>query len=320
VPVLSNFRLKVFRMVAERRSFRRAAEELYLTQPAVSSQIHALEGELAVQLFDRTASMVAPTAAGELLLRYVLEVDDLLARAEQELAALQGDAAGELALGASTTIAQYVLPQLLGAFYKQYPRIRLRVTTGNTELVVDSVLGRKAALGLIEGPVRRRDLKTEPFMADEIVMIVPASHEWADETAVAPQRLLGAPLLLREHGSGSRRVVELALQKCGLKRKLQNVSMELDSTESIKSAVEAGLGIGFVSRRAIRKELELGSLRAVALQGIEILRQFSLVYAVGPEPQGPAGAFRRFALGQRESPTSKSLPAIPASGAASREA
>lgn len=300
VATLSNFRLKVFRSVAEQLSFRKAAEELYLTQPAITSQIHALEEDLAMQLFDRSGRSIALTAAGNVLLRYVLQVDDLLAQAEQELAALQGVAAGKLSIGASTTIAQYVLPQLLGAFYKQHPRIRLQVTTGNTELVVESVLSQKISMGLIEGPIRRRDLKTEAFMDDEMVLLVPASHEWAELTAISPEQLMSTPLLLREHGSGSRRVVELALEKCGWKRKLQTIRMELDSTEAIKSAVEAGLGIGFVSRWAIKKEIQLGTLKAVEIRGAKMFRKFSLIYVAGPEPQGPAGAFRRFALAQGE--------------------
>jgi LysR family transcriptional regulator, transcriptional activator of the cysJI operon len=296
VPHLENFRLKVFRAVAENASFRKAGEELYLTQPAITQQIKALEEDLGVQLFDRTGTRVELTAAGLLLLRYVRQIDKLLGRAEQEIAALQGKQGGELRIGASTTISQYLLPRMLRQFRKEHPEIRLAVRSGNTEHIVDALIEQTVSLGLIEGPAHRRDVRTEPFLDDELVLIVPGSHEWADQASLSCEDLRGAPLLMRERGSGSRRVIESALVAGGLKLKSLNVTMELDSTEAIKSAVESGLGIGFVSRLAITNEVRLGLLKIVPVAGLHILRKFTLVYPSGPEPQGPAGAFRRFAL------------------------
>jgi DNA-binding transcriptional LysR family regulator len=129
--------------------------------------------------------------------------------------------------------------------------------------------------------------------------MVPASHEWAAGSPIDARQLGSAPLLMREQGSGTRRVVELALEKAGLKLKSLKIALELDSTEAIKSAVEAGLGVGFASRWATYKEVEMGTLRLVEIAGIRVLRQFTLAYPAGPEPQGPAGAFRRFALERR---------------------
>jgi DNA-binding transcriptional LysR family regulator len=296
VPHLENFRLKVFRAVAENASFRKAGEELYLTQPAVTQQIKALEEDLAVQLFDRSGTHVELTSAGALLLDYVRQIDKLLGQAEQQLAALDGKEGGELRIGASTTISQYVLPRMLREFRKEHPKVRLTVSSGNTEQVVDALIEQNVALGLIEGPAHRRDVRTEPFLDDELVLIVPGSHEWADQSTVSCGDLVGAPLLMRERGSGSRRVIESALIAGGLKLKSLNVTMELDSTEAIKSAVESGLGVGFVSRLAIANEVRLGLLKIVPVAGLHVLRKFTLVYPAGPEPQGPAGAFRRFAL------------------------
>lgn len=294
---LENFRLVVFRAVAEQLSFRKAAEELYLTQPAVSLQIKALEEDLGVQLFDRTGTHITPTAAGKTLLHYCEQVRTLLEEAEHEIAALIGEHAGQLALGASTTIAQYVLPRLLGEFRRENPRVNPTLISGNTEHIVDALVKQKIALGLIEGPARNREVKTEPFLEDELVLIVSTAHEWAELNSVPCAAISSVPLLMRERGSGSRHVVEMALERQGVKRSSLQIVMELDSTEAIKSAVEVGLGIGFVSRWAIAKDLRLNnSFKIVEVEGLRIARQFLVAYAAGPEPQGLAIEFRRFLI------------------------
>jgi len=306
---LENFRLVVFRAVAEQLSFRKAAEELYLTQPAVSLQIKALEEDVGVQLFDRTGSHITLTAAGKVLLDYCEQVKTLLAQTEHAIAALSGEHSGELALGASTTIAQYVLPRLLGQFCREHPRVHPTLVSGNTEHIVEAVEKRKIALGFIEGPARSRDVKTEPFLEDELVLIASTAHEWAERSSVSCSEIASIPLLMRERGSGTRHVIELALERQGVKRNSMHIVMELDSTEAIKSAVEAGLGVGFVSRWAIAKDLRLGNtFKIVEVEGLSIKREFLVAHASGPEPQGLAIEFQRFVTAragfQRASATS----------------
>jgi len=297
MPSLENFRLVVFRAVAARKSFRRAAEELYLSQPAVSLQIRALEEELAVQLIERGGGQITLTAAGELLLRYAQQSHTLLDKAAEELAALDGGHAGELPLGASTTIAQYVLPRRLGGFHRLHPRVQLSLISGNTEEIVTAVEAHRIAMGLIEGPARSREVKTEPFLHDELVLIVSLGHEWAERESIRCSDLPALPLLLRERGSGTRRVIEMALEEKGVRFADLKIVMELDSTEAIKSAVEAGLGAGFVSRSALAQDNRLDiSFRIVAMQGLCILRDFSIVHSATPELQGAAEEFRRFLL------------------------
>ena len=295
MAALENFRLTVFRAIAGQLSFRKAAEELYLTQPAVSLQIKALEEEVGVQLFDRTGSHIALTAAGRILLAYADQSRALLAQAEEEIGSLGAGQAGDLPLGASTTIAQYVLPWLIGEFCRQHPRVRPTLISGNTEHIVEAVEQQKIALGFIEGPARSRDVKTEAFLQDELVLLVSTSHEWAERASVTSAEIGAAPLLMRERGSGTRRVIEQALDRQGTKRDQLRIVMELDSTEAIKSAVEAGLGVGFVSRWAIAKDLRLGkSFRIVEVDGMRMERSFLLTCRKGPEPHGPAFEFRRF--------------------------
>ena len=292
---LENFRIVVFRAVAEQLSFRKAAEELYLTQPAVSLQIKALEEELGVQVFDRAGAQITLTQAGTILLRYAKQVNSLFVQVEREIVALTGDHAGQLALGASTTIAQYVLPRLLGEFCKEHPRVHPTLISGNTEHIVDAVEKQKIELGFIEGPVRSRAVKTKPFLEDDLLLIVPAAHEWAELESISSAEIASAPLLMRERGSGTRRVVEMALERQGLKQKSLRIVMELDSTEAIKSAVEAGLGVGFVSRWAMAKDLRLGKhFKIVEVTGLRIKRDFSVAYTSGVEPLGLADEFRRF--------------------------
>lgn len=292
---LENFRLVVFRAVAEHLSFRKAAEELYLTQPAVSLQIKALEEDLGIQLFDRTGSRIALTKAGEKLLGFAKQVRALLALAEEEIAASGGEHAGRLALGASTTIAQYVLPRLIASFQREFPRVQATLTSGNTEQIVNAVVRQEVALGFIEGPAHSREVKTEPFLVDELVLIVPAAHEWAERPSIASSEIASMPLLMRERGSGTRRVIENALERQKLKLSALQIVMELDSTEAIKSAVEAGLGAGFVSRWALAKDMRTGtSLKMVQIEGLRIPRDFLIACAAGPGPQGLADEFRKF--------------------------
>jgi LysR family transcriptional regulator, transcriptional activator of the cysJI operon len=299
---LENFRLRVFRAVAEEMSFRKAAEVLHLSQPAVSQQIRALEEEAGVRLFDRAGgeghgTQIALTEAGRVLLGYAKAAAATMEEARRALAALKDDVVGELRLGASTTVAQYVLPRILGAFLRQYPQVELSVMSGNTERIVEAVAEQEIALGIIEGPAMRRDVKVERMIRDEMVLIVSPNHAWAKLGVIAPKDLGKVPLLVRERGSGSRRVVERALKKAGMPMRSLRIAMELDSTEAIISGVEAELGVGFVSRCAIGKVLRLGTVRVVAVERLEIPRDFSFARLAGSEASGAVAAFQRFATG-----------------------
>jgi DNA-binding transcriptional LysR family regulator len=293
------FRLRVFRIVAEELSFTRAADRLFLTQPAVTMQIKNLEEDLDLRLFDRTGQKIALTAAGRTLYGYARRIADLCLEAEQQLAALKGETRGQLALGASTTIAQYLLPRLAGDFLAAFPAVQLSILSGNTEEIVCALLEGRIGIGLIEGPPGRTDVRCESFVEDEILLVVPPSHEWASTGPIEAPLLKQARIILRERGSGTRQVVEDALRRARLDVKKMQIVLDLDSTEAIKSAITAGLGIGFVSRWALSKELVLGLLRTVPLKGLRIHREFQFVYHQGPPPAGIEGEFLRFASAKR---------------------
>ena len=313
---MGNFRLKVFRAVAKHLNFRRAAEELCLTQPAVTLQIKALEQDLGVQLFDRSGAHITLTPAGAMLLKYAGKIEKLEAATLAALAPFSEGQRGELRIGASLTIAQYILPHLLGAFQQQHPQVRPIVTTCNTEQVLEALVAHQVSVGFIEGPTMRRDVRTEVFLEDEIVLMVPPAHEWSERGFIDPEELMQERLLMRERGSGTRRVVEMALQKRGVKVKYLHLGMEFDSTEGITTAVEAGLGIGFASLWAISKELQVGSLRVVPIRGVQIKRPLSVAHPLGQEPQGIALAFLKYLRSRQpmiSPPRSKTRPLVPPS-------
>src|ERR1035438_6401746 len=211
------------------------------------------------------------------------------------------------------TVTQYILPRMLGAFLQQHPRIEPAVTSANTEHIVEALAAQKIDLGLIEGPVSSREVFRQRFFEDRLVLIVGRRYPWPEKSGRAkpasaklgpasptiPVRALTeVPLLMRERGSGSRRVVELALRRAGLRLSDLRIAMALDSIVAIISAVEAGLGAGFVSEWAIQKELRLGTVRVIPVEGLEMRRDMHLIRPFGPIPEGPAGAFERFILAE----------------------
>ena len=298
---LESVRLTVFRLVAERQSFSSAAEVLHVSQPSVTAHVKALEEALGVRLFERTNTGARLTRAGERLHHYAREVNLLTQEALRDIGAMSGEERGRLCVGASTTIAQYLLPRLLAGFLEVHPRIELSVLSANTEQIVAQVLAHKMDIGLIEGPPGTNEVRLESFVQDEIVVIVPADHPFAARLGNRPSvaELALEPLVLRESGSGTRRVVEDALRKAGVALRGLRIVMELDSTEAIKSGVEAGLGVAFVSRWALRQS-QSQNIRAIHVEGLEINRAFQFICPHGPEPEGPAGAFLRFARQFRE--------------------
>jgi DNA-binding transcriptional LysR family regulator len=296
---MENFRLRVFRAVAHHLNFRMAAEELLLTQSAITQQIKALESELDVPLFDRAGGRVSLTPAGVALLPFAERLAALSEEAREAIAATAGGSAGRLALGASQTIGQYLLPKLIAGYLQENPKVEISVLGGNTQTILEALVEHKVQLCLIEGPAMRRDVQVEPFMQDHMVCVVPAGHEWADEV-IDVKALQQAKLVTRELGSGSRRIVEQAFDKAGLDLKRLRLVMTFDSTEGLLSAVEAGLGIAFVSRWAVRNQLALGTLKLARVLDLDLARMFSLATVAGPEPAGLTRSFHRFVLERAE--------------------
>ncbi|ACF14295.1 transcriptional regulator, LysR family [Chloroherpeton thalassium ATCC 35110] len=290
-----DFRLKVFDTVARRLNFTKAAEELYISQPAVTKHIKELEKHFKQPLFERNGNKVALTLAGQMLLKHTDAMLEISKQLEYELNLLNESHKGRLKLGASTTLAQYVLPPILAKFHGVYKEVQLRMITANTEHIEQALLKKEIELGVIEGESKRREIHYTPFARDEIVLVSSAKNPLAKKDELKPDDLEKIPLLLREPGSGTLEVVIHALKKSGINISKLNVEMYLGSTESIKSYLMHSNCLSFISKHAVLKELEAGSLKQMAIKKLQIPRQFFFISRQGADGGLPS-AFMRFAL------------------------
>lgn len=274
---MADRRLQVFFTVARLLSFTKAAESLHMTQPAVTFQIRQLEEYFNTRLFDRTHNRISLTEAGENVYRYAERIISLYNEMENEVRKLTGDVMGLLLIGASTTIAEYVLPSLLGEFQALFPQVKLRLNVSNSVGVVHMVENNEVDVGIVESPVTNKNLMVEVCWHDRLVMICPPRHDLAARKMIKPSDLQDFPFLCREEGSGTREVITNYLADNGINLSDMELSMEFGSPESVKSAVEAGLGVSIVSQATLVKELRLGTVAAAPLDP-PLERPFSLVY------------------------------------------
>ncbi|AHE97371.1 LysR family transcriptional regulator [Thioalkalivibrio paradoxus] len=275
---MSDRRLQVFATVARLLSFTRAAEVLHMTQPAVTFQVRQLEEQLDTRLFDRTHNRVTLTDTGRLVFRYAERIFETYAEMEAALRELKGAVGGALVLGASTTVAEYLLPTLLGAFLRSHPEVGISLRVGNTEAVVAMVEESEIDLGVVEATVGNRNLIVHPCLIDRLRLIVPPDHRLAQRDKVTLKDFVDEPFVCREEGSGTREVIMDYLTRQGCSRARLNLCMELGSPEAIKGAVAAGMGISMLSESVIAKEVVLGQLVAIPLEPT-LERPISLVHA-----------------------------------------
>jgi DNA-binding transcriptional LysR family regulator len=274
---MADRRLRVFHTVAKQLSFTKAAEQLFMTQPAVTFQIKQLEEHFNARLFERNHGKISLTPAGRLVLSYAEKILDLSEEMETRIGELTGAVSGPLLLGASTTIAEFMLPQILGEFKGRHPQVQAHLTVGNSETIENRVADNTLDLGLIESPSHLPALHTEPCCDDELVVICAANHRIAKLGSVTPQQLATEPYVSRESGSGTREFAAQYLGRFNVALEDLEVLMELGSPEAIKGVVATGIAVSIVSRATIAKELKLGALVAVPLAP-PLIRTLSLVY------------------------------------------
>jgi DNA-binding transcriptional LysR family regulator len=275
---MADRRLQVFHTVARLLSFTKAAETLHMTQPAVTFQVRQLEEYFNTRLFDRTHNRISLTDAGERVFEYADRIFDLYTDMENSVREMTGEIRGALTIGASTTIAEYMLPALLGDFGTRYPEVTIHLRVSNSEGIVSMVENNTIDLGVVEAPVANKNLVVEVCRMDKLVAIVPPNHDLANKTTVQFYELIEYPFICREEGSGTREVINEYMNKhlVGCDTGL-NITMELGSPEAVKGAVEAGMGVSVVSRATILKELKLDTLRAINLEP-QMERPFSFVH------------------------------------------
>ncbi|RJQ23029.1 MAG: LysR family transcriptional regulator [Nitrospiraceae bacterium] len=291
---MDDHKLKVFCIVAETKSFSRASEIIRLTQPAVSLQIQALEEMYGTKLFNRSGCVITLTPSGELLYKYAKEINNLYEAAEKEIGGITGLVKGVITVGASSTIGNYVLPTVVSDFRKRFPKVGVHLYVGNSKSVVDFLNAGNVDIGLVEGDVNKQKLTVEKFIPDEMVLIMSPYHHLAKKASVSIMELAKEPLILREEGSGTRQAIEKYLSKHGITQQNLKISLIMGSTESIKSAVEEGLGISILSKWAARKECRYGSLKTAVFKEDKFIRDFSLVFRKSKEPSHTVEQFTGF--------------------------
>jgi len=262
---MADRRLQVFHTVARLLSFTKAAEALHMTQPAVTFQIRQLEEYFNTRLFDRTHNRITLTNVGEFVYQHAEKIFEEYTELENAVKGMTGDMSGLLVIGASTMIAEYLLPILLGNFKKKYPDARIRLKVSNSDEIVSMVENNIIDLGVVEAPVNNKNLSVTLCRMDQLVAIVPPQHPLAKCHEVTVKKLVEYPYISREEGSGTREVINEYFNKAGVSFDDLNIAMELGSPEAIKGAVTAGLGVSILSRVAIKKDLELKLLKAINL-------------------------------------------------------
>ncbi|WP_353184636.1 LysR family transcriptional regulator [Parapedobacter lycopersici] len=276
-----DFRLRVFYTVAKRLNFTKAAEALYITQPAVTKHIKEIESYFKVKLFDRNGTKIKLTPAGETLLHYAEQLFAIYQNLEFDLDGFTQRKSGTLRIGASTTAAQYLLPPILAAFHHKFEAVKVQLVTGNTELIETALQHKTIDLGIIEGKSRNTVFKYTPFVKDELVLVAKTGHPLAKKSVAKPEDLLKCSFLLREPGSGTLEVITHALKQSGIKIGDLNVEMQLDSPESIKLYLLNSEALAFLSVYAIFKELKNAECTVIDVKGLAIERQFNFIQAQG---------------------------------------
>ena len=272
---MADRRLKVFYTVARLLSFTKAAEALHMTQPAVTFQVRQLEEYFDTRLFDRTHNRVTLTDVGQVVYEVAERIFEHYDEMERRVREMTGEMGGSLNIGASMTIAENMLPAMLGQFRKKHPDLNVRLKVGNTEAVVSMVEHNVIDLAIVEGTVTNKNLLVEVCRSDELVVIMPPDHQLSKNKSLTVDQLMSYQFICREEGSGTREAIFNYLTEQGYPDGW-NVCMELGSPEAIKGAVEAGMGLSVMSKSGISKELQLGMLTYLPLDP-PLLRDFSFV-------------------------------------------
>jgi DNA-binding transcriptional LysR family regulator len=290
-----DFRLQVFYTVAKRLNFTKASAELYISQPAVTKHIKELEAEFKVSLFERSGNKrIILTPAGETLLQYAERLLEIYRELDYDMNLLAKQHSGILRIGASTTVAQYIIPPILAQFHKKFKDIRVLLITGNTEEIELALLNKEIEFGIIEGISRNPQIRYEEYLNDELVLISVNNNPIIKKDVIKPEELPNYPLLLREPGSGTLDVIAHALKAYKLKLSDLQVEMQLGGTESIKSYLLHSNCLAFLSIHSILKELKNNECRIIDIKGLTIERPFNFIQHYG-QPSSLTELFIRFA-------------------------
>jgi DNA-binding transcriptional LysR family regulator len=273
----------VFLTVAQHKSFSKASQALYISQPAISKHIKSLEEYYKTKLFDRRGIQIELTAAGKLLLERLLEVKRIQEQAEFEISTINDvqQAKGMLKLGASTTVALYILPKVLSAFNQLYPQIEISLLNRNSEIVLDALQNQEINLGIIEGRAKLTSIDYQPFLTDKVVAVCSRKSPLAKRKTYQIREIVSMPLAIRERGSGTLSALKYALEKNKIKLSELNIKVRLGGTEALKNFLLESDSLGFLPQRSVNNQLKQGDLTEISFEGLDIERNFYFIQRKG---------------------------------------
>jgi len=268
--------LAVFLLACETKNFSQAGRQLHLSQPAISQTINNLEKYFGTKLFLRQGRSVDLTEIGQALRPMAQELVSAARRMEETVSSLQGEVVGEFEIGCSTDSGKYLLPNLIAGYRRMYPLVRINVLVTSRDTVIKKLVSGEVAMGVSSRRIDHRDLEYKDFFSDEVVLIAPADHRWAEYRRVYPDDLLDEAMILREEGAGTIEVLKKGLLEHDISFDMLNVAMGLGNAEAIGMAVEEGIGVAFISRLAAAHGLELGRIVEVEVEGMKLCRKIFL--------------------------------------------
>jgi DNA-binding transcriptional LysR family regulator len=275
--MLELYELNVFVQAAETLSFTAAAARLNISQPAVSMQISNLEKRLNTPLFDRSGRNITLTEAAQVLLPLAREILNFGTHIEETMASVYGTLKGHLQIACSTSAGKYILPHLIARFRQLHPDVRVTVNICSLNGAVEQICDGHCHLGILSSEASGKDMEYRSFFDDEVVLIVPRRHPWAERESVTPQELVGQPFIMREETAGTHRVMKAGLLEHGIRLHDLDVVMELGNAEAIESSVEAGIGVAFVSRVVARRGIEAGYVAEIPVAGLNLTRRLYMI-------------------------------------------
>lgn len=292
--------LKIFCKVVELKSFSKAGEAVHLSQPTVSTHIKQIEDHFNTKLVDRMARQTVPTKAGELLYGYAHRLMALYEATEAAMAEFVGHIKGRLIIGGSTIPGAYILPRLIGAFTKAYPGIRISLVVSDTSEIIAQTLAGRVEMGLVGARTEDRKLSQFAVMDDELRLVVPSGHPWAEKKRVRLDALATEPFIIREEGSGTRRSIEHQLNRKGKSVAEFNVVAELGSTEAVRQAILNRMGISILSAVAVADDVQSGRVAAIQVEGLNLRRSFYLTTHKQRTPSPLCQVFIDFMKGEMD--------------------
>ncbi|GHH98914.1 selenium metabolism-associated LysR family transcriptional regulator [Neobacillus kokaensis] len=274
--------LKVFHTVAREKSFSKAAKTLHMSQPNISLQIRQLEESLHTKLFKRTTRKVDLTQTGEILFQSAEKIFYIIHQTQKDITLLSNSTHGVLHIGASLTMGEHILPQVIGNYKKEFPHVQIVLEINNSEQIIEKLVNEKIHIGFVQSMIHYPEYRQRIFFEDELIII--AANDFVLRDSLDPSSslylddLYKLPFIFREARSGTRQLFEEQLIKNNIDPSKMNIILELDNTQSIKSAVEAGIGISIMSKASVQHELSLKTLRQLSIQGLNLKRYFYSVY------------------------------------------